>query len=46
MNLCVCFAAYSGIVLQDEWRDVDLLGFDPGEELWQVVQVTDLILHP
>ena len=39
-------AAYPCIILQDEWRDVDLLRFDAGEELWQVVQVTNLVLHP
>lgn len=32
------------VVLQDEGRDVDLLGPDAGEELLQVVQVADLLL--
>lgn len=34
------------IVLQDKGRYVDLLRFDAGEELLQVVQVTHLVLHP
>lgn len=43
--LCIC-AAYPCVVLQDKRRDVDLLGFDAGEELLQVVQVANLVLHP
>lgn len=38
--------AYSCVVLQDKRRDVDLLRSDAGEELLQVVQVADLLLHP
>lgn len=34
------------IILQDKRRDVYLLRFDAGEELLQVVQVTDFVLHP
>lgn len=34
------------VVLEDERRDVDLLGPDAGEELLQVVQVADFVLHP
>lgn len=37
---------YPGVVLQHEWRDVDLLRSDAGEELVQVVQVADFVLHP
>lgn len=39
-------APYSCVVLQDKRRDVDLLGSDAGEELLQVVKVTDLLLDP
>lgn len=42
----MCVAAYSSVVLQDKWRDVDLLRSDAGEELLQVVQVADLFFHP
>lgn len=38
--------SYPGIVLEDEGRDVDLLGSDAGEELLQAVQVTHLVLDP
>lgn len=37
---------YPGVVLQHEWRDVDLFRSDAGEELVQVVQVADFVLHP
>ncbi len=42
----VCVAAYPCVILQDKRRDVDLLRFDAGEELLQVVQVADFVLHP
>lgn len=45
LNNCV-LAAHPCIVLQHEGRDVDLLGLDAGEELLQVVQVANLVLHP
>lgn len=41
-----CLSAYSCVVLQDKRRYVDLLRSDAGEELLQVVQVADLLLHP
>lgn len=44
--LFVCVAVYPCVILQDKRRDVDLLRFDAGEELLQVVQVADFVLHP
>lgn len=37
--------SYSCIVLQDKWRDIELLRLDAGEELLQIVEVADLFLH-
>ena len=42
----ICDGAYPCIILHHERRDVDLLRFDAGEELLQVVQVADFVLHP
>lgn len=39
-------AAYPCVIIQDKWRNVDLLRFDAGKKLLQVVQVANLVLYP
>lgn len=46
VHVCLWDGAYPCVILQDKWRDVNLFRFDAGEELVQVVQVADFVLHP
>ncbi len=39
-------AAHPCVIIEDKWRNVDLLRSDTGEELLQVVQVANLVLYP
>lgn len=39
-------SVHPSVVLQHKRRNVDLFRLDAGEELVQVVQVTDFVLYP